>query len=240
MNEDNTELRNIIEAALLATEEPLTFARISSLFPEDAAPSVNLMKQVIQQLQNDYDGRGVELQKVGKGYRFQSKEKYSPWLRKLNEGRPARYSRAALETLAIIAYRQPVTRGDIEEIRGVTVSTDIMRLLLDRGWVKQVGQRDVPGRPSLFGTTTEFLAYFNLPSLSDLPPLLERREATEIAKELNLRLPLEEQMRMEDSNVGESELQVSDELGFSAEPQKAKVISIEDVLSSKDEQGETA
>jgi len=191
MSEQHSELKNIVEAALLAAEEPLSVSALAALFPEDAQPTADQLKEVFEQLDRDYEGRGVELRRVGKGYRFQSREKYSPWLRKLSEGRPPRYSRAFLETLAIIAYRQPVTRGDIEEIRGVTVSSDIMRQLLDRDWVKEVGHRDVPGRPALLGTTRQFLEYFNLEALSDLPPLLERREATEIAKELNFRLPLE-------------------------------------------------
>lgn len=191
MSEQDSELKNIVEAALLAAESPLSVSDINALFPEGAAPAATQLRDVFEQLERDYEGRGVELKRVGKGYRFQSREKYSPWLRKLNENRPPRYSRAFLETLAIIAYRQPVTRGDIEEIRGVTVSTDIMRGLLERDWVKQVGQRDVPGRPALFGTTQQFLEYFNIEALSDLPPLLEKREATDIARELNLRLPLE-------------------------------------------------
>lgn len=191
MSEQHSELKNIVEAALLAAESPLSVSALASLFPEDAKPSADQLKEVFEQLDRDYEGRGVELRRVGKGYRFQSREKYSPWLRKLSEGRPPRYSRAFLETLAIIAYRQPVTRGDIEEIRGVTVSSDIMRQLLDRDWVKEVGHRDVPGRPALLGTTQQFLEYFNLEALSDLPPLLERREASDIARELNLRLPLE-------------------------------------------------
>lgn len=201
MSEQHSELKNIVEAALLAAESPLSVSALASLFPEDAKPSADQLKEVFEQLDREYEGRGVELRRVGKGYRFQSREKYSPWLRKLSEGRPPRYSRAFLETLAIIAYRQPVTRGDIEEIRGVTVSSDIMRQLLDRDWVKEVGHRDVPGRPALLGTTQQFLEYFNLEALSDLPPLLERREAADIARELNLRLPLESQEKDQDAET---------------------------------------
>lgn len=201
MSEQHSELKNIVEAALLAAESPLSVSALASLFPEDAKPSADQLKEVFEQLDRDYEGRGVELRRVGKGYRFQSREKYSPWLRKLSEGRPPRYSRAFLETLAIIAYRQPVTRGDIEEIRGVTVSSDIMRQLLDRDWVKEVGHRDVPGRPALLGTTQQFLEYFSLEALSDLPPLLERREASDIARELNLRLPLESQEKDQDAET---------------------------------------
>lgn len=252
MAEEDTELKNIVEAALLAAEAPLSIAGLTALFPEGAAPSTNRFRDVFEQLERDYDGRGVELKKVGKGYRFQSREKYSPWLRKLSENRPPRYSRAFLETLAIVAYRQPVTRGDVEEIRGVSVSSEIMRGLLDRGWIKHVGQRDVPGRPGLYGTTQEFLEYFNLEALSELPPLLERREATEIANELNLRLPLEEQDQ-EGTREGEDQsAQRANEGSLEAESESAdvneaqedrptaQVISIDDALTSKDSDGEAS
>jgi len=185
-------LKLIIEAALFASETPLSVVDLISLFPQDAAPTREEIKGALDLLEHEYIDRGIELKRVGRGYRFQSCEKYSPWLRKLNEGRPPRYSRALLETLAIIAYRQPVSRGDIEEIRGVTVSSETMKTLLEREWVKQVGQREVPGRPALFGTTQKFLEYFNLVSLSELPPLMDKREPAEIAQELNLRLPLEQ------------------------------------------------
>lgn len=188
---EQSELKNIIEAALLAADRPLTVKTLKYLFPTDGQPTSAQIGEVLDTLGQEYDGRGIELRRVGKGYRFQSREKYAPWLRRLHDERPPRYSRAALETLAIIAYRQPVTRGDIEEIRGVGVSTDIMRMLVDRGWVKEVGRRDVPGHPALFGTTREFLDYFSLAGLNELPTLKERREPAEVAKELNLRLPLE-------------------------------------------------
>lgn len=187
------ELTNIIEAAVLAADEPLTVARIMALFPDDATPTREDVEGALQSLAEACQGRGVELKRIGKGYRFQSREKYSPWLRKLHETRPPRYSRALMETLAIIAYRQPVTRGDIEEIRGVGVSSEIMRVLLSRGWVKEVGHRDAPGHPALLGTTRAFLEYFNLRGLSELPPLLEQRDQSEIARELNLSLPLEQE-----------------------------------------------
>ena len=193
MKENSNDLKSIVEAALFASETSLTVAKLISLFPRDGAPSREDIKAVLDELDQDYAGRGIELKRIGKAYRFQSVEKFSPWLRKINEERLPRYSRALLETLAIIAYRQPVTRGDIEEIRGVTVSTEMMRILLNREWVKQVGQREVAGRPALFGTTQRFLEYFNLSSLSELPSLMEKREPQDIARELNLRLPLEEE-----------------------------------------------
>ncbi len=264
MSEQHSELKNIVEAALLAAEEPLSVSALASLFPEDARPTADQLKEVFEQLEVDYEGRGVELRRVGKGYRFQSREKYSPWLRKLSENRPPRYSRAFLETLAIIAYRQPVTRGDIEDVRGVTVSSDIMRQMFDRDWVKEVGHRDVPGRPALLGTTQQFLEYFNLESLGDLPPLLERREATDIARELNFRLPLEggqtgdqaeEPGRDAGSEEGDTspdeagpvdsdvETQSGPETDDSPEPDTrptAQVIPIDDALNSKDGDGEAS
>jgi len=192
LGKSKNELKFIVEAALFASETPLKVGSLIKLFPHNAAPERDDIKAVLNELQQDYKDRGIELKRVGKAWRFQSCERYSPWLRKLNEGRSPRYTRALLETLAIIAYRQPVSRGDIEEIRGVTVSSETMKTLLDREWVKQVGQREVPGRPALFGTTQRFLEYFNLSSLSELPPLMEKREPEEIAMELNLRLPLED------------------------------------------------
>jgi segregation and condensation protein B len=188
MSEVNQELKNILEAALLVAGKPLTLKRMTALFPKDSEPTADELKQAIAALEQDYADRGVELKQVGKGWRFQSREKYSEWVSRLSEERPARYSRALLETLAIIAYRQPVTRGDIEEIRGVTVSSDTMRTLQEREWVREVGHRDVPGKPALFGTTPGFLEHFNLKSLSELPPLSELRDLEEISRELNFSL----------------------------------------------------
>ncbi|MEE8482397.1 MAG: SMC-Scp complex subunit ScpB [Acidiferrobacterales bacterium] len=188
MSDTNKELKNILEAALLVAGKPLSFKHMAALFPKDATPMQEELKQAVAELESDYADRGVELKKVGKGYRFQSREKYSEWVSRLSEERPARYSRALLETLAIIAYRQPVTRGDIEDIRGVTVSTDTIRTLVDREWIREVGHRDVPGKPALFGTAPGFLEHFNLTSLSDLPPLSELRDLEEIGRELNFSL----------------------------------------------------
>jgi len=189
MSEERRELRNIVEAALFVAESPLSVKRIQSLFPEDAEPSPDDVLAVLHDLLEESGNRGIELREIEGGWRFQTRDRYSPWLNRLFERRPPRYSRALLETLAIIAYRQPVTRGDVEEIRGVAVSSDIMRTLQDRDWVKVVGQRDVPGRPSLYATTRGFLEYFNLRSLSELPDLAEQRDIDEIAREMNLTLP---------------------------------------------------
>jgi segregation and condensation protein B len=197
MNEDNTagqphsELRNIIEAAIMISSDPLTIDRMLAMFPDDAQPDRDVIRSVISEIEQSFVDRGIELRQIGKGYRLQTREDYSPWLSRLSAARPQRYSRALLETLAIIAYRQPVTRGEIEDVRGVAVSTEIIRTLQDRDWIRQVGVRDVPGKPGLFGTTRGFLEYFNLKSLSDLPPLTDIRDMETIAAELNLSLPLD-------------------------------------------------
>lgn len=186
----NPEIKNIIEAALLVAGGPLSLDRMLALFPEDSRPGRDELKAALAAIQEDYSERGIELKQIERGWRVQSRDKYAEWISRLSEEKPPRYSRAALETLAIIAYRQPVTRGDIEEIRGVSVSTDIIRQLLERDWVRQVGQRDVPGKPSLYGTTRGFLEYFNLKSLGELPTLAELRDLDEISRELNLPLNL--------------------------------------------------
>lgn len=191
MSESTLELKNIIEAALLVADSPLSAAKLLALFPPDAQPTRDEIQSAINELCQDYHDRGVEVMKIGNAYRFQSRECYAPWLQRLSDSRPPRYSRALLETLSIIAYRQPVTRGDIEDIRGVSVSSDTIRTLLNREWIRQVGHRDVPGRPGLLGTTQQFLEYFNLKSLSELPVLIEKRDIGEIARELNLQLPVD-------------------------------------------------
>ena len=173
------ELKNIVEAAILTSEVPVSAKQIASLFPVDEAPSVLEIERVIFDIQRDCDNRGIEVKKIGDSYRFQSRSQYADWLLKLSEIRPRRYSRALMETLSVIAFRQPVTRGDIENIRGVSVSTEIMRTLLSNEWIEQAGHKQVPGRPALFRTTKGFLEYFNLESLDELPALdLLERQAT--------------------------------------------------------------
>ena len=188
MSSSKKELCNVLEAALFSAETPLSLKQLQLLFPKLQKPSREEMLEGIAALRDDYADRGVELMQTGAGYRFQTKPEYADWLRRMHEVRPPRYSRALLETLAIIAYRQPVTRGDIEEIRGVTVSTDIMRVLLDREWIRQAGVRPVPGHPALYTTTPNFLGYFGLKSLEDLPQLEDPRAIGEIAKDLNLNI----------------------------------------------------
>ena len=195
----SAELKNIIEAVLLVSDSPLSVARIQGLFERGSQPAADEVKEALRALQQDCEARGVELRKIGNGYRYQSRPKYADWIRKLHATRPPKLSRALLETLAIIAYRQPVTRGDIEEIRGVSVTPEIMRRLLERGWVAEVGVRDIPGHPALFATTADFLSYFDLESLKDLPPLTPEREFGEIAGELDTPLPPELLAALRDS-----------------------------------------
>ncbi|MBE9609315.1 SMC-Scp complex subunit ScpB [Chitinilyticum piscinae] len=168
---DRRHLKNVIEAALLVNQEPLSVAQLKALFgvPPEGAELV----AVLEELQRDWDGRGVELVRLANGWRFRARLDMQPYLERLKPEKPPRYSRAVMETLAIIAYKQPVTRGEIEEIRGVTVSSAIIQTLKERGWIDVVGHKEVPGRPELLATTRDFLADLGLASLKDLPPLTE-------------------------------------------------------------------
>ena len=173
-------LERILEAALQAAGRPLSLERMRELFDEDAAPSLEELRQALARLAEDCHDRAVELREVAGGWRLQVRNDYAPWVGRLWEERPQRYSRALLETLALIAYRQPVTRGEIEDVRGVAVSSQIIRTLVEREWVRVVGHKEVPGRPALYATTRQFLDYFNLRSLAELPPLAELREPSDV------------------------------------------------------------
>lgn len=155
----------------MASGRPLTLDELGSLFEDKDQPDESLLLAALEQVEADFQSRPLELKKVASGYRLQVREAYSPWVSRLFEERPGRYSRAFLETLAIIAYRQPATRGEIEDIRGVAVSSGIIKTMLEREWIQVMGHKEVPGRPALFGTTPYFLDYFGLTSLSELPPL---------------------------------------------------------------------
>lgn len=180
-------LERIIEAALLAAGRPLSLDRLRDLFDEGEAPSMDTLRATLASLAESYAGRAFELREVASGWRLQVKEDMSPWVSRLWEERPQRYSRALLETLALIAYRQPITRGEIEDIRGVAVSSQIIKTLLEREWVRVVGHREVPGRPSMYATTRQFLDYFDLRSLNELPPLAEARDLDRIEQDLTAR-----------------------------------------------------
>jgi segregation and condensation protein B len=174
---DETEIKHVVEAALLAAGRPLTLERLGELFAaKGGGPDRATLKRIVDTLAGDYQGRGIELKEVATGYRVQVKGAMSDWLQPLWEERAPRYTRALLETLALVAYRQPITRAEIEEVRGVVVSTNIVRTLLERSWIRVVGYRDVPGKPAMFGTTKEFLEYFGLKKLEELPTLAELKE----------------------------------------------------------------
>lgn len=179
-------LRRIVEGAILAAGQPMTISKLLELFDEEVAPSKDEIAAALVDIQAACADRGFELKEVASGWRFQVRDDLAPWVNRLWEEKPQKYSRALLETLALIAYRQPITRGDIEEIRGVAVSSHIMKTLLERDWVKVVGHRDVPGRPSLYATTRQFLDYFNLKSLEELPSLSEIRDLDELNPVLDL------------------------------------------------------
>jgi len=197
------ELQKIVEGALMAAGRPLTVDELMALFGAEEAyrPAREEVKAALEDIGTDCQERGFELKQVASGYRFQVRQELSQWVGRLWEERPQKYSRALLETLAIIAYRQPVTRGEIEEIRGVSVSSNIVKTMLEREWIRVVGHRDVPGRPAILATTKKFLDYFNLRRLDDLPPLSEIRDLVEIAPELGLEDELKKQSQ---ANTGEN------------------------------------
>src|SRR5471032_483013 len=170
------ELAPLLEAFLLASGKPQSLERLFELFEEGERPELPVFKKALTILAKSCDGRAFELKEVASGYRLQIREKFSPWVGRLWEERPQRYSRAMLETIALIAYRQPITRGEIEDVRGVAVNSHIVKTLLEREWIRIVGYRDVPGKPAMFATTKAFLDHFNLQNLDDLPPLAELRE----------------------------------------------------------------
>lgn len=182
----DTELRNVVEAALFAAGKSLTINDLSQLFEESDRPTPNGIRAVLDELQQEFASRPVEIRETGAGFRVQVRQQYASAVSRLWPERPQRYSRALLETLALIAYRQPITRAEIESVRGVTVNPNITKTLLERQWIRVVGHRDLPGRPELLGTTREFLEYFGLRSLDELPPLSELRTLEGLDPQLDL------------------------------------------------------
>lgn len=170
-NDNLDDLKVVLETALLSAHEPLALNELKRMFEQEL--SAEVLRRALEELREHWQGRGVELAQVADGWRFQTRAEMQPWIARLKNEKPPRYSRAVLETLAIIAYRQPVTRGDIEEIRGVSVNPHIIKTLEERGWIEPIGHRDVPGKPALFGTTSHFLSDLGLRTLSELPPLEE-------------------------------------------------------------------
>lgn len=183
-------LKPIIEAIIFSAGKPLSVDAIQALLEPDYLPTKAFLRKVLDELSQDYDTRAIELSEFSGLYRFQTRPSMSEWVQRLWEEKPQKYSRALLETLALIAYRQPITRGDIEEVRGVAVSSTIMKTLVERNWVRVIGHREVPGRPAIYATTKQFLSYFNLSSLDDLPTLAEIRDIDLISKEVNAQMDL--------------------------------------------------
>jgi segregation and condensation protein B len=179
-------LKNVLEAALLAAARPVSLSELAQIFDEQSRPTHKELRALLDQLTADYEGRGVAIRETANGFRFQVRSEFAQEVSRLWPDRPRKYSRALLETLALIAYRQPITRAEIENVRGVAVNPEIVKTLMERNWVRVVGHRDVPGHPELLGTTAEFLDYFSLKSIEDLPPLAELKSLTD----LNPQLPL--------------------------------------------------
>ena len=184
-------LRQILEAAILVSDKPMDVSHLEKLFDEKERPHRDEIRAALDEITTDCRDKGFELVKVSSGYRFQTKQSLSAWVSRVWEEKPKKFSRAMLETLALIAYRQPTTRGDIESVRGVSVSSDIIRVLDERGWIRVVGHRDVPGKPELLATTKEFLDYFNLKSLDQLPSLAEIKDFTDVDPALELLMPVD-------------------------------------------------
>jgi segregation and condensation protein B len=209
------QLQSIIEAALMVAGRPLTPAELQKLFDENQQPSTKEIRDSLLTIQQRYDEKsGIELREVASGFQFQAKVEFSPWLARLWEERAPRFSRAFLETVALIAYRQPITRAEIEEIRGVAVSTHITKTLLEREWVRVVGHRDVPGKPALYATTKTFLDHLGLKSLTDLPPLSELIDLESQAEKLQVQLELNH----EDDNADSATETIFDEDNNQATP----------------------
>ncbi len=192
-------LKQIVDAILMAVAKPMTIEAIQALFLAEERPAQMEIEAAILALQKDCKTRGFDLVEVAGGWRFQVKQELSPWVSRLWEEKPQKYSRALLETLALVAYRQPITRGEIEEVRGVAVSSQIIKTLAERNWIKVIGYKDVPGRPAMYATTKDFLDYFNLRSLNELPHLMEARDLDVIARQLDLTL-LNEATAADDEN----------------------------------------
>ena len=228
-----SQLKNILEAVLLSTDRPLKVPEIDALFAGDNdAPTRDEIRQALRELGKDYSERGFGLMEVASGFRLQVKQDYAAWVGRLWDEKPARYSRALLETIALIAYRQPITRGEIEEVRGVSVSSHIIKTLLEREWIKVLGHKDVPGRPALYGTAKAFLDYFNLKSLDELPTLAEIRDLDQIHPELGF----DEGVEAANDESALDEFGEAVEPAASADTPDAEQSDIEPADSADDEQ----
>lgn len=203
-DEQSPAIKNILEAALLAAGDAMTPAQMAALFEEDQQPASSEISAALRELDEDCATRGVELVQVASGYRLQVRPELQPWISRMWAERPQRYSRALLETLSLVAYRQPITRGEIESVRGVSLASSIIRTLQERDWIRVVGHRDVPGKPALFGTTKAFLDYFNLRSLDQLPTLSEITDLDSLEPELEFDKPAEAADKAEAESLDEA------------------------------------
>ena len=206
---DNEQRKKIIEATLMSASQTLNVDQLLKLFADDTDEVTrDEIKVIVQSLQEDCQGRGYELKKVASCFRYQTREEMQPWVDKLRPERAPRYSRAFMETLALVVYKQPITRAEIEDVRGVAVSSSIFKVLLEREWVKIIGHKEVPGRPAMYGTTRKLLDYFNLSSLNELPDLAEIKDIDDIAPELalivNEEIPEQQQIESMDPPPGET------------------------------------
>jgi len=206
---DNEQRKKIVEAALMSASQVLSVDQLLKLFADEAGEvSRDEVRAIVETLQEECQGRGVELKKIASGFRYQTREEVQPWIDKLRAERPPRYSRAFMETLALVVYKQPITRAEIEDVRGVAVSSSIFKVLLEREWVKIIGHKEVPGRPAMYGTTRKLLDYFNLSSLNELPDLAEIKDIDDIAPELalivNEEIPEQQQIESMDPPPGET------------------------------------
>lgn len=230
---DSKQLVKIIEGALLASGRSLDVNELAQLFDIVDQPDKEEIRAALQDIEADCTDRGYELKQTASGYRFQVRKELGPWISRMWEERPRKYSRALLETLALIAYRQPITRGEIEDVRGVSVSSEIIKTLLERDWVRVVGHRDVPGKPALYATTRQFLDYFSLKSLNELPPLSDIKDLDSIDPELALSLAVDEQG--EESQTGGS---AADDNSEPSESEIKDIDSVPVIASPEDQQTE--
>lgn len=232
---ESPQLKKILEGVLLAAGKPLPLDRLEALFMEHERPERDVLEAALNEISEDCAERGYELKKVASGYRLQVRQELAEWVSRLWEEKPQKYSRALMETLSIIAYRQPITRGDIEKIRGIAVSTQIVQTLLEHEWVRVVGHRDVPGRPAMYATTKQFLDYFNLESLEQLPPLAEIRDLDDINRGLALEGDKPQGRIIEFPTMGESEEELvqDDDEKHAAEVGTRPISEILDEVDSK-------
>jgi segregation and condensation protein B len=238
---DQALITRIVEAALLAANQPLTLAQLHGLFPEDQPAPPDSVEQALEQLREACVDRGVELVEVASGFRYQVKEEVHGWVSRMWTERKTKYTRATLETLALIAYRQPITRGEIEQVRGVAVSSNTIQALEEREWIRVVGHRDVPGKPALFGTTKIFLDYFGLKRLDELPPLSELKDIGELEPQLFMDeapvpvgLPSPEAAQENDTVDDGEELQAANDEPLDADDDQTTVDDEQDIASEED------